>query len=316
MAIPLTYDFDDYQILIYKENECVYIYTYDKIISTNFSKSFTNEDVLNFNITLDIFYDLMVQVLNDSYYKNNYKSNMEIIPSSKNIKLKIHYNHWKYMPNKCKFYSESIFELCLDEKYKLNDKLDKKHKLNDKKNKLNKKKLKKDIETLRTFINDHMEVTINYPFQVATNNNITYSIKLNTPIINLVNGYTNKFMLYLNNELDLPTYSQTKYNSSFKLIKCHTLKISNMSNNNFNYHNLPETITTLIITGDTTENHFKELELKNLETLVLKSCPYIVTLHSSIMHLKSLKNIKIINCQRFTEKELFLFEGYNVTETI
>ena len=57
--------------------------------------------------------------------------------------------------------------------------------------------------------------------------------------------------------------------------------------------------------------HFKELYLPNLETIVLESCPYIVTLYSSIMHLKSLKNIKIVNCIRFIEKDLLVEQGYN-----
>jgi hypothetical protein len=197
-----------------------------------------------------------------------------------------------------------MFELSLNNKYNLQNK----NKLRNKDNKL-KKKLKKEIKKLKTFINDHMEITINEPFQLETNYNIRYSIKLNTPIINIINGHSNKFMRYQNNELDLPTYSQTKYNDNFKLIKCHTLKISSMSN--FNYNNLPESITTLIITGDTSEEHFKELYLPNIETIVLESCPYIVTLYSSIMHLKSLKNIKIVNCPRFIDKDLLVEQGYN-----
>ena len=103
-----------------------------------------------------------------------------------------------------------------------------------------------------------------------------------------------------------------KYNINFRMIKCYILKISNMSSTNFNYYNLPESITTLIITGDIREQYLKELNLRNLETLVLESCPYIVTVYSSIMHLKSLKNIKIINCQRFIENDLLIHQGYNL----
>ena len=305
MTSTLTYNFQNYQVLIYKEDEQVHIYVYDKKLSTNSSKSFTNEDVMKLNMTLDIFYDIMIKVFNTSYYNTDDKSSVHINTTDECINLIIYCTHWVHTCKEYKFYSEFMFELSLNNKYKL-------HKLQKKNKDIKlKKKLKKEINKLKTFINDHMELTINEPFQLGTNYNIRYSIKLNTPIINIINGHSNKFMRYQNNELDLPTYSQTKYNNNFKLIKCHTLKISNMSNTNFNYNNLPESITTLIITGDTSEQHFKELYLPNLETIVLNSCPYIVTLYSSIMHLKSLKNVKIVNCMRFIEKDLLVEQGYN-----
>jgi len=306
MTSTLTYNFQNYQVLIYKEDEQVHIYVYDKELSTNFSKSFTNEDVIKLNMTLDIFYNIMIKVFNATYYKNDDKSTIKITTIDECIKLEVYYSHWAYMSKDYKFYSEFMFELSLNNKYKLQKKYKLKNKLNKKNNKLRKK-----LKILETFINNHMELTINEPFQLGTNYNVRYSIKLNTPIINIINGHSNKFMLYRNNELDLPTYSQTKYNENFKLIKCHTLKISNMSNTNFNYNNLPESITTLIITGDTSEQHFTELYLPNIETIVLESCPYIITLYSSIMHLKSLKNIKLVNCMRFIEKDLLIEQGYN-----
>ena len=309
MTPSLTYDFNDYQILIYKEDDHVIIYAYDKQISTNFSKSFTNDDVMNLNMTLEIFYKIMVKVFEASYYKKEEKSALVITTHNNVIKLDIRHGHWIYMPKGYKFYSEFMFEVCLDKRYKFQ----KKNKLKNKDNRI-KNKLKKEIDTLKSFINDYMEVTINDPFQIETDYNVRYSIKINTPIINIVNGHSNKLMLYQNNELDLPTYSQTKYNSNFKMIKCHTLKISNMININFNYCNLPESITTLIFIGEISKIHFIEIDLKNLETLILISCPYITTLYSSIKHLESLKNIRIVNCQGFIEKELFIDQGYNYYE--
>jgi hypothetical protein len=56
MTQPLTFDFKNYQVLIYKEEDHVNIYTYDKQISTNFFKSLTSDDVIKLNMTLDIFY--------------------------------------------------------------------------------------------------------------------------------------------------------------------------------------------------------------------------------------------------------------------
>ena len=116
MTPTLTYDFNDYQVLIHKENNNVNIYIYDKRVSTNFYKSFIIDDVQNLNMTLDIFYKIMVKVFEASYYKKAEKSSLEITTYKNKIKLEIHHGHWIYMPKSYKFYSEFLFEVCLNKR--------------------------------------------------------------------------------------------------------------------------------------------------------------------------------------------------------
>jgi Golgi nucleoside diphosphatase len=118
MTPSLTYDFNDYQVLIYKEDDHVSIYAYDKQISTNFSKSFTNDDAMNLNMTLDIFYNIMVKVFETSYYKKEGKTILAIATHNNTIKLDIRHGHLIYMPKGYKFYSEIMFEVFLDKRYK------------------------------------------------------------------------------------------------------------------------------------------------------------------------------------------------------
>jgi hypothetical protein len=161
-----------------------------------------------------------------------------------------------------------------------------------------------------------MELTITDNFIFGSHSfNESYVIKMNTPIIELynANGADNnqEFIKYANRECRLPLLNNNKikFNSNFKIIKCHTLTIIDIDNRDFNYENLPLSLTKLIIKGNTTILNFKKMELPNLETIQLESSN-IQNIHSSISHLKSVKTIRITGCSAFQERDLLLTNGY------
>ena len=160
-----------------------------------------------------------------------------------------------------------------------------------------------------------MELTITDYFLSPGNYtfNESYSIKINTPIIELYlvpsdNNHRNQITLI--NICRIPMFNgNVLFNSNFKIIKCHTLTLQSMTSVQFNYKNLPLSLKKLIISGDTTTTYFKEMDLPNLEIIQLEGST-ITTIHSSISHLKSVKTIRITGCTGFQERDLLLTSGY------
>jgi hypothetical protein len=267
---------------------------------------------------LDMFYRVLITVV-ESAINGDDKASLEIFPSMKNLKLSIHH----------KFYLEFIFELQLN--------LIQEHSLNAKDmciKKLEKTvcELSKKHDTLQTFINDYMEVTITDNFNGKSSSfldgygnhscytNITnqiYHIKINTPIIKIFGADLNSLNKIVDDIYVLNTDGPIKYNKNFKIINCHKLIIDNSNNHggvkdyDFGYNNLPLSITTLVIIGYIGINNFKQMDLPNIETIEFEDCSEIENIYASLSHLKSLKNITIKNCPKFQERDLLLTHGYN-----
>ena len=163
-----------------------------------------------------------------------------------------------------------------------------------------------------------MELTITDSFSCGTYSfNESYVIKMNTPIIELYRGgASDNNKGFINNtsgnlcKIPILDSSNVQFNTNFKMIMCHTLTINNISNLNFNYSNLPLSITKLIIRGNTTLDYFSLVNLPNLETIQLEQST-ITAIHSSISHLKSVKTIRITGSTSFVERDLLLTNGYN-----
>jgi hypothetical protein len=298
------YNYNNYEIILKKCVDSVYIQFLDKQLFKLYSNTYIDIDVIKFTMgNLDMFYKVMVTVF-ESITNSDDKAKLEIYPSAKNLKLSVHH----------KYYLEFIFELQLN--------LVQEHSLSAKEmcvKKLEKKidELKVKHDSLQTFINDYMELTITDNFN-QHNVNHNYIIKVNTPIIKIFGvglgqGHLNNMV---NNIYVLNTDGPIKYNNNFKIIKCQKLIIENPANGgikdyDFGYNNLPLSITTLVIMGYIGINNFKNMDLPNITTMEFESCQEITNIYASISHLKSLKNITIKNCPKFQERDLLLTHWYN-----
>ena len=162
-------------------------------------------------------------------------------------------------------------------------------------------------------MNEFMELTITYNFNCVNTWNTSLVIKINTPIIEIHNIACNSSFCisYTNNLCKLPILNNdvVKFNANFKIVKCHTLTIIDIDNRDFNYNNLPLSLTKLIIKGNTQTIYLKNMELPNLETIQLEGSN-IQNIHSSISHLKTVKTIRITGCSAFQERDLLLTNGY------
>ena len=296
------YNYNNYEIIIKKCVDSIYIQFLDKQLFKLYSNTYIDIDVIKFTIgNLDMFYKVMMTVF-ESITNSDNKAKLEIYPSMKNLKLSVHH----------KYYLEFIFELQLnlvqEQSLSAKDMCIKK---------LEKKvdELKVKHDSLQTFINDYMEITITDNFD-STSYGRSYSIKVNTPIIKINFRDLNVSNNIVNNIYVLNTDGPIKYNNNFKMIQCQKLIIENFTNggrNNydFGYNNLPLSITTLVIIGYIGITNFKQMELPNITTMEFENCPEITNIYASISHLKSLKNITIKNCPKFQERDLLLTHGYN-----
>ena len=296
------YNYNNYEIIIKKCVDSIYIQFLDKQLFKLYSNTYIDIDVIKFTIgNLDMFYKVMMTVF-ESITNSDNKAKLEIYPSMKNLKLSVHH----------KYYLEFIFELQLnlvqEQSLSAKDMCIKK---------LEKKvdELKVKHDSLQTFINDYMEITITDNFD-STSYGRSYSIKVNTPIIKINFRDLNVSNNIVNNIYVLNTDGPIKYNNNFKMIQCQKLIIENFTNggrNNydFGYNNLPLSITTLVIIGYIGITNFKQMELPNITTMEFENCPEVTQIYASISHLKSLKNITIKNCPKFQERDLLLTHGYN-----
>ena len=296
------YNYNNYEIIIKKCVDSIYIQFLDKQLFKLYSNTYIDIDVIKFTMgNLDMFYKVMMTVF-ESITNSDDKAKLEIYPSMKNLKLSVHH----------KYYLEFIFELQLN--------LVQEHSLSAKDmciKKLEEKvdELKVKHDDLQTFINDYMELTITDNFDHGSYGR-SYSIKVNTPIIKIYFRDLNVSNNKVNNIYVLNTDGPIKYNNNFKRIKCQKLIIENPANNSMNdydfgYNNLPLSITTLVIIGYIGITNFKQMELPNITTMEFENCPEITKIYASISHLKSLKNITIKNCPKFQERDLLLTHGYN-----
>jgi hypothetical protein len=296
MAIISNYE--NYEISLHQKTDSVYIQFLDKQFYKIYSNNYLDTDILQFNMSLDIFYKVLLTVFKALIDDKKEVATIKINPSSRNIILNIHH----------KYYLEFKFELRLD--LNTDNSLGAKD-LCIKKLEQNIDTLRKEHNTLQKFIDEYMELTITNYF---TNNSINdwYSIKINTPIIILNCVSTmNGQVIGLNSTCYMPIMNNNSmtFNSNFKMIKCHTLTLQSMASVSFNYSNLPLSLKKLIIYGDTTITYFSQMDLPNLEIIQLESSK-ITTIHSSISHLKSVKTIRITGCTAFQERDLLLTSGY------
>lgn len=264
--MDIVYNYNNYEIIIKKCVDSVYVQFLDTTLFRLFSNTFSDIDIIKITMgNLDMFHRVLITVV-ESAINGDDKATLEILPSMKNLKLSIHH----------KFYLEFIFELQLN--------LIQEHSLNAKDmciKKLEKTvcELSKKHDTLQTFINDYMEVTItdiftgkSSSFRDGHYNNSCYTniptqmyhIKINTPIIKIIGTDLNTTNNIVDNIYVLNTDSPVKYNKNFKIINCLKLIIDNKNNHggvkdyNFGYNNLPLSITTLVIIGHIGVNNFKQ----------------------------------------------------------
>jgi len=316
-----TFNHGNYEITVIKKEDCVYIQFLDNQFYKLYSNSYLDTDIFEFKMSLDMFYTVIITVFNALIEDNKEHAVTDILPSSDNIKLKIHH----------KYYLQFIFELTL--------KINKDCVLGAKDICI--KKLEQNINTLSTNFNklskDHISLNTNFnkltdfvdkymEMSIINNCNIvSYILKLNTPNIKIDyydtvshSQLTNR-MSFINVSDNLTTISlygnwSQKFNESFKMIKCHTLELNN-TGTDFNYKNLPLSLDKLIISGSTPIIYFKDIDLPNLKTIELKAGSTITKIYSSISHIKSIKTIIINSLPNFEERDLLLTNGIKVVIT-
>jgi hypothetical protein len=321
MATILNYE--NYEITIDKKIDSIYVEILDRRYYKSYKHDYLDTDVIQFNMTLDIFYKVILTSFNALVDNNDELAIIKINLSSHNININIHH----------KFYIEFKFELCLKLNTenslstkelcikKLEQKLDtlqKTHANSYKEHVKSYTELEQKFNKLDKFIDDFMELTITDNFIYDNHSfNESYVIKMNTPIIELynANGANNnqEYIKYTSEQCRIPLLNNNKikFNTNFKMIKCHTLTIHHIADRDFNYGNLPLSLTRLIIRGDTAITYFKNMDLPNLETIQFESSN-IQYIYSSISHLKSVKNIRITDCKEFKEIDLLLTNEYKL----
>ncbi len=310
-----TFNHKNYEINIYKKLDCISLEILDTQFYKQFSKNFFDTCLLEYKMTLDNFYKIMIKSFEALIDEDTDIATIKINHSSSDIILLIHYTEYLEFNFELKLClntdnSLSTKELCIKKLEQNIIRLEKKH--ND-----TSKEFNLQLNQLEKFINDFMELTITDSFSCGNYSfNESYVIKMNTPIIELYRAGTsdnnNSFINKTSGNLcRIPILDShnVKFNTNFKMIKCHTLTIASISSIDFNYSNLPLSITKLIIKGDTVLNYFSQVNLPNLETIQLEQST-ITAIHSSISHLKSVKNIRVTGCTSFQERDLLLTNGY------
>jgi len=242
--------------------------------------------------------------------KDYEKSTLNIISFNKQIKLDIHH----------KYYIDIKFELelNLNKEDSSNDKNICFKKLEDKIKLLEIKndQLTNIIYELKDYIDTNMHLCIYNNEENCTN------IPINSPNIIIYISDYNCNKLKISNEnicgldkLVLQTNCNTYPNTIFKGIKCRTLELIYYNKKSSIYTlpfrsslPLPLTLQTLIIKGFFSIPSFEFTNLINLELIECN----IEFIYGKISHLKTLKNIIIIQCNNFKEYELLISKGYNV----
>ena len=306
-----TFNYKNYEINIYKKLDCISLEILDTQFYKQFSRNFFDTCLLEYKMTLDNFYKIMTKSFGALIDEDTDIATIKINHSSSDIILLIHYTE----------YLEFNFELklCLNTDNSLSTKEFCIKKLEQKLDILQKNHAKsyRELEQKLNMLEKFMELTITNNFIFGANSfNESYVIKMNTPIIELYFcGQESNPMQHLeitDNLCRIPikNYGHIfKFNSNFKMIKCHTLILNAVNEYDFNYGNLPISITKLCIRGSTPINNFKQLDLPNLETIQLEQST-ITVIHSSISHLKSVKTIRITGSTSFVERDLLLTNAY------
>ena len=314
--------FENYEITINKKEDSVYVQLLDKQFYKLYSKSYYDIDVLEFNMTLDIFFKVLNTVFNALVDDNKENATSEIVSLSDSIKFKIHH----------KYYIDFKFELCLgsDKDYALGPKemCIKKLEQNIDKQKKDFNDLKKDFDVLNglyqvneRFINEHMSLVVLEPFSYSYNNNsghpITlyreHNLKISTKKIifhNYSNSNNGVFKKIDESITTLFFTAGTKMINSLEMIRADTLEIHHITFD-FGYKFLPLSLKTLVLHGSTPVTFLKQMKLPNLETIEIRSSQ-IINIYESIAHLKTIKNIVIVESIPFLEKGLLLTHGYNI----
>ena len=312
-----TFNYKNYEINIYKKLDCISLEILDTQFYKQFSRNFFDTCLLEYKMTLDNFYKIIIKSFGALIDEDTDIATIKINHSSSDIILLIHYTEYLEFNFELKLClntdnSLSTKEFCIKKLEQNIIRLEKKH--NDTSKEFNIK-----LNQLEKFINDFMELTITNNFIFGEYSfNESYVIKINTPIIELYfcgNEHKPMQRLEITDNLcriPIKNYGHIfKFNSNFKMIKCHTLILNSVNEYNFNYENLPLSVTKLCIKAGTPINNFKKMDLPNLETIQLEGSN-IQKIYSSISHLKSVKNIRITNCKDFNEIDLLFTHNYKI----
>jgi hypothetical protein len=305
-----VYTYQNYEIIIKKCSDSVYIQFLDKQLFKMYSNTFIDIDVIRFNMTLNIFYKIMTTVIEAIVDEDDEMATLEIFPSMKNLKLMIHH----------KFHLEFIFELelnliqdaslsakdiCIKKLEKKLDTLLKEHE--------QLKTLRIEHNELKSFVDNYMEVSIYNITGIRMNIKINTSNIIIKPIPNINSVLT--YPIIENNYTIIYYSDQYLYNENFKVVKCYELIIhipENGSNQSNIFHTLPLSIKKLIIKGYINLEYLRgKNNLPNLETIMFENCSEITKIYEYISQIKTIKNIIIKNCLKFQERDLLLTNGYN-----
>jgi hypothetical protein len=300
------YIFEQYEITLILTSDNVTINILDTKLYQLYRKSYKDIHIIEYCPNINIFHTVLKTSFESLVNNDITKADVNIRTSSSH--LVIHINH--------KFYINFIFDLQLD--------LDKSNTLSAKdlcikKLESNIKSLTSNFNALKCFIDDYMEVTIsdeNYFINHSYGlRNASFSIKVNTPEIELLFNTNGSAFDYptLHNKKQLcviKCIDSTKFNENFKIINCNKLTINNY-NYDFNYCNLPESLTEITIKGSSSGfiKFIKTINLTKLVQLDFIGSNDLTTIYEDIKHLK-IKKIRMNSCANFRERDLLLTNGY------
>lgn len=287
-----VYTYQNYDIIIKKCSDSVYIQFLDKQLFKMYSNTFIDIDVIRFNMTLNIFYKIMTTVIEAIVDEDDEMATIEIFPSMKNLKLSVHHKFhlefiFEFELNLIQEASLSAKDICIKKLEKKLDILQKEHE--------QLKTLRKEHDELKSFVDNYMEVSIYNLTGIRMNIKINTSNIIIKPIPNI-----NSVLMYPNieNNYTIIYYSdQYLYNENFKVLKCYELIINipeNGSPQSNIFHTLQLSIKKLIIKGCINLQYLKgKNNLPNLETIMFENCGGITVIYEYISQIKTIKNIII-----------------------
>lgn len=312
------FNYNNYEIEISKNEKNVFVQILDKQFYKLYSKYYYEHDVLNYNMTLDIFYKVLNTVFIAIVEDDKEKGSIVFIPTSKTIKLKIHH----------KYYIEFIFDMCLmhDKRYTVGPTELCMKKLEQEINVLTKnyntlKNTYDELNESHKLIENHMSLTVSncYCLNILIGgiyipNYVEIDLRINTQNITIRMHYEKNKLSYKyidNQNTTLLITGETKMNDAFKLIKAEYLELDNITHN-FGYKYLPITLKKLKLTGYTESPYLNESEMPNLETIEIEKST-IKNIYESIKHLKTVKNFVIKQSTGFLESGVLTSQGIKVT---
>jgi hypothetical protein len=257
-----TYDLDLYKISLTMQNNNIKIQSLDKILNITYFQTYDDHMItILFNMTINDFYEVCKTCFESLCVPNN-KINISIIKDEQECIIAITYNVNFYYNFNIKLFNNLLIDQS-EEIIKLENKLD----------------------TLKNFINNHLEITVGT--YIKNNNEKPILLHIYTPYIEIRSW---SFISIDSSNLKLELHGKQTFNSNLKLIMCKKICIVDLTNIigtmkfitgateiNFNWNYLSDTIEEVKFMGYW-KNNYTNIN-KKINGLIKRKFPNLHTLN-------------------------------------